>query len=242
MGLIDLDLAFAAVSVIAAGLVYGFAGFGSGYMLIPIFSLIYGPREAIGMVAITATLGAAGMMFKTARRTDWRQIGPICVLATLTTPFGVAILLSVEPELMRRVIGAVILILAVALLMGVSYRGTRNMITSSVAGVVVGLVHGAVGLGGLTASLYVFSSQQSAMIQRAGIVVISGIVSAVAVVVMTAHGTIDAIVAARSLLLMIPFGITVWFGTRVFRVTPGPVFRRIVLAFVMTLGIITLVA
>jgi uncharacterized membrane protein YfcA len=242
LDLFDLDLALAAVSTIVAGLVYGFAGFGSGYVLIPVFSLIFGVREAVAVIAIMATLGGIGMMINSARRAEWRQIGPMCVAAALTTPLGIVILLSVDPELMRRVIGALVIVSAAALMMGVVYKGTRNMITSAIAGVFVGLAHGAVSLGGLTASLYILSSQKSAVVQRAGIVVVSTMVSAIAAVILTVQGTVDTAVAARSLILMIPFGITVWCGTRVFSVTPGPMFRRIVLAFVMTLGVITLFA
>ena len=242
MDLFDLDLALATVSTIVAGLVYGFAGFGSGYVLVPVFALIFGVREAIAVVAIMTMLGGIGMMIKSARRAEWRQIGPMCVAAALTTPLGLAILLSVDPDLMRRIIGAFVIVSAAALMMGVVYKGRRNMITSAIAGVFVGLAHGAVSLGGLTSSLYILSSENSAVVQRAGILVISTMVSAIAAVILTVQGTVDTAVAARSLILMIPFGITVWCGTRVFSVTPGPMFRRIVLAFVMALGVITLFA
>ena len=147
MDLFDLDLALAAVSTIVAGLVYGFARFGSGYVLIPVFSLIFGVRDAVAVIAIMATLGGIGMMINSARRVEWRQIGQLCVVASLTTPMGIVILLSVDPELMRRIIGAPVIVSAAALMMDVVYRGTRNMITSAIASVFVGLAHGAVSLG-----------------------------------------------------------------------------------------------
>lgn len=224
MDLFDLDLALAAVSTIVAGLVYGFARFGSGYVLIPVFSLIFGVRDAVAVIAIMATLGGIGMMINSARRVEWRQIGQLCVVASLTTPMGIVILLSVDPELMRRIIGAPVIVSAAALMMDVVYRGTRNMITSAIASVSVGLAHGAVSLGGLTGSLYILSSEKSAVVQRAGIVVVSTKVSAIAAVILTVQGTVDTAVAARSLILMVPFGITVWCGARVFSVTPEPVF------------------
>ncbi len=242
MDFFNLDLALAAASTIVAGLVYGFAGFGSGYVLIPIFSLIFGVREAVAVIAIMAVMGGIGMMTNSIRRVEWPQIGPMCVFASLTTPMGIVILLSVDPDLMRRIIGALVIVSAAALMMGVVYKGTRNMLTSAVTGVFVGFAHGAASLGGLTASLYILSSEKSASTQRAGIIVISTLVSAITAVILTVQGTVDMPVAARSLILMIPFGITVWCGTRVFSVTPGPVFRRIVLAFVMILGVITLIA
>jgi len=40
---------------------------------------------------------------------------------------------------------------------------------------------------------------------------------------------------------MVPFGVTAWCGMRVFRITPGLVFRRIVPTFIVTLGVIMLV-
>lgn len=242
MDLIDLDFVLAAVTTIVAGTVYGFAGFGSGFVLIPVFSLIFGVREGLASIAIMATLGGIGMMIHSARRAEWSQTGPLCSCALLATPIGIVILLSVDPELMRRIIGALVVMSAVALMMGFVYKGTRNLITSAVAGVLVGLAHGAAGLGGLTASLYILSSQNPAAVQRASIVVVSTMVSVTAAIIWTVQGTVDTVVAVRALILTVPFGITVWCGTRIFNVTPGPLFRRIVLLFVMSLGVITLFA
>ena len=192
MEFIDLDLVFSVISAIAAGIVYGFAGFGAAYVLIPLFSLIYGAREAVAVVMIMVTLGSVGLVFNTARHVAWRQIGPMSVLAMLTIPVGSLILLTVDPELMRRAIGAVILVLAAALLMGIAYRGPRNLITAAVAGIVGGLTHGAVGLGGLAVSLYVLSSEDSATVQRAGVIVFSALVAAVSTIVLTISGVVDS--------------------------------------------------
>ena len=126
MEFIDLDLVFSVISAIAAGIVYGFAGFGAAYVLIPLFSLIYGAREAVAVVMIMVTLGSVGLVFNTARHVAWRQIGPMSVLAMLTIPVGSLILLTVDPELMRRAIGAVILVLAAALLMGDRVQGSQE--------------------------------------------------------------------------------------------------------------------
>jgi len=239
---IDLDLVLSAISAIAAGIVYGFAGFGAAYVLIPLLSLIYDTREAVAVVMMMVTLGSVGLAFRTARHAAWRQIGPMSVLAMLTIPVGSLILLTVDPELMRRAIGTVILFFATAMLMGIAYRGPRNLITAAVAGIVGGVIHGAVGLGGLAVSLYVMSSEDSAAVQRAGVVVFSALVAAVSTIVLTITGVVDSTSIARALVLMIPFGITLWCGARVFRFTPVPVFRRIVLALVLALGVTTLIA
>ena len=242
MEFIDLDLVLSAISAIAAGIVYGFAGFGAAYVLLPLLSLIYGAREAVAVVMMMVTLGSVGLAFRTARHAAWRQIGPMSVLAMLTIPVGSLILLTVDPELMRRAIGAVILFFATAMLMGIAYRGPRNLITAAVAGIVGGVTHGAVGLGGLAVSLYVMSSEDSAAVQRAGVVVFSALVAAVSTIVLTITGVVDSTSIARALMLMIPFGITLWCGARVFRFTPVPVFRRIVLVLVLALGVTTLIA
>lgn len=239
---INLDLFLSSLSAIAAGIVYGFAGFGAAYVLIPLLSLIYSTHEAIAVVMFMVTLGSIGLAFKTARQAAWRQIGPISIFAMLTIPAGTLILLAVDPELMRRVIGALLLVLAVPLLMGIAYRGPRNLITAALAGIVGGVTHGAVGLGGLAVSLYVMSSEDSAAVQRAGVIVFSALVAAVSTIVLTISGIVDSTSIVRALMLMIPFGITLWCGSRVFRSTPAPLFRRIVLVLVLALGITTLVA
>ena len=202
---IDLNLFLSGLSAIAAGIVYGFAGFGAAYVLIPLLSLIYGTHEAVAVVMFMVTLGSVGLAFNTARHAAWPQIGPISVFAMLTIPVGTLILLTVDPEIMRRVIGALLLILAATLLMGITYRGPRNLITAALASIVGGLTHGAVGLGGLAVSLYVMSSEDSAAVQRAGVVVFSALVAAVSTIVLTISGIVVSTSIARALMLMIPF-------------------------------------
>ncbi|MBH61423.1 MAG: hypothetical protein CL569_03025 [Alphaproteobacteria bacterium] len=242
MELINFDLAFAAMSAIAAGIVFGFAGFGSGYVLVPLFSLVFGPVEAVAVVMMMATIGGVGLTIRTARYADWKRIAPLAILSVLMTPVGTMILLAVDPEIMRRAVGLAVLFLSVLLMLGITIDALRNTISACAAGVLTGLVNGSVGIGGLTANIFIMSSEGSAVVQRAGVVVVGSVISAVAIASFAIQNAMDSTTIARALILMVPFGITAWCGVRVFRITPGPVFRRIVLAFVMTLGIITLAA
>ena len=54
--------------------------------------------------------------------------------------------------------------------------------------------------------------------------------------------TLLALLAARIAILMVPYGITAWCGARFFHVTPGALYRKIVLTLVMALGVATLVS
>ena len=51
-GLLNGRIAVAALSLIVAGFMRGFVGFGSSVLTVPIFALLYGPQTAVGFTAI----------------------------------------------------------------------------------------------------------------------------------------------------------------------------------------------
>ena len=74
---------------------------------------------------------SAQLLPRALRSTDWRLIGLLCAAAAVTLPFGAYVLVHVDPEGLRRGIGLVVLVWALAMFVGVRYavgcrRGQRS--------------------------------------------------------------------------------------------------------------------
>ena len=98
------------------------------------------------------------------------------------------------------------------------------------------------GLGGLIIGLYMVSSRDPAAMQRANIIVVGTGVAAVNLVILAFSGVYVSDLIARIAVLMVPYGITAWCGAKFFHITPGALYRRIILTLVMALGVATLVS
>ena len=219
----------------------GFGGFGSGLVLMPLLTLIYSPTHAVAIQMVLVTITGSALMPGAIPRIRWREAGPMLMTACLVMPFGSYILQSTDPGIVRRIIGIVVLVLAAIQFRGTAYTGPRNALTATAAGAVSGMANGAVGLGGLIVGLYMVSSRDAAAMQRANIIVIGTGVAAFNLIILAFSGVYVPDLIARIAVLMVPYGITAWCGVRFFHITPGALYRKIVLTLVMALGVVTLV-
>jgi uncharacterized membrane protein YfcA len=116
-----------AVIASGGGLVSGIAGIGGGNVVVP--TLVYhnvpvhravGTASALGFpIAIAGTLGYVHRGFAETLVADgfvgyvyWPALLPIVVLSVLTAPLGVAAALRLKPARLRRVFGAILLLVS----------------------------------------------------------------------------------------------------------------------------------
>jgi len=133
--LLTLNFALGALIVFFGGLIHGYTGFGAGLLIVPLFSLLFGPVEAIAITTIVALFGSAQLYRGAARHANWRELLPILVAVVLFTPVGTHLLFNMDPDLVRRATGGFVLVIALILMSGWIYRGTRGIGPSAMAGV-----------------------------------------------------------------------------------------------------------
>lgn len=228
--------------VLVAGVILGFSGFGAGLVLVPLLSLIYSPRDAVAILMLVGLLGSSLLVPNAARHTVWRESFPVALAALAAVPLGSYTLLTLDPEIMQQVIGIFVLGLSLPLFRGARYSGSRGIPMSAAAGAFSGAVAGATGLGRLIVAIYFLSSHDAAASQRANIIIVGTSMAVLNVIILTYTGVITLELAVRATLLFLPFAATIWVGTRFFKSTPGPLFRRIVLSMVMVIALITVFA
>ena len=208
----------------------------------PLLTLIYSPTHAVAIQMVLVTITGFALMPSAIPHTRWREAAPMLITACLVMPFGSYLLQTTDPAVLRPVIGIVVLVLAAIQFRSAAYTGPRNALTATAAGAVSGMANGTVGLGGLIVGLYMVSSRDPAVMQRANIIVVGTGVAGVNLVILALSGVYVADLASRIAILMVPYGITAWCGARFFHVTPGALYRKIVLTLVMALGVATLVS
>ena len=92
---------FAAAFAIAllGGFVRGLTGFGGGLVMVPLFSMLWGPVEAIGAMVGLGFLTLFQVLFPALRVARLRDAAPLLLGSALFTPVGVALLVSSVPKL-----------------------------------------------------------------------------------------------------------------------------------------------
>ena len=94
-----------------AGLLGGIVGTGSSLVMMPLLTALYGPRQAIPIMAIAAILGNFGRVLAWRREIAWRSCGAYCVTAIPGAMIGARLLLAIPPGVAEAALGVFFLAL-----------------------------------------------------------------------------------------------------------------------------------
>ncbi len=238
--LLDGHLAIAAVVAVAAGILHGYTGFGGALLMVPLLSLLFGPIEAIVVTVLSGVFGLIPLVPGALKIVRWREIATMSLAIVIVTPLGAAALFVTDPATVRQIIGAIVLVVAVALAVGWVYRGPRGAVPGAVAGALCGAITGFAGMGGPPVALYFLSAPLPADIQRANIVIAIGVVAVMTVVSFAVGGGIGIETLLRVVALAPPYVAGSWAGARLFAHAPETLYKRVAIGLLIATGIAVL--
>lgn len=223
-----LDLVIMVTAFFASGLVRGFTGgAGANFISAPVLGILIGPREAVPIVLLLNAITNVQLVPGAARHVRWREALPIAIAAALTMPLGAWALFAIDEVVMRRLIAGVAVGFALLLLSGRRYHGPRGLGLSLGAGGTAGVLTGAVTMGGPPVFLYLMSGPGDAATNRAHFITFSVFVQAMAMVVFFGAGVFTERMLWLGAMLLIPFVIATWIGTKLFHLASEQTFRRV---------------
>jgi len=152
-----VDLLLVLVAGLLAGTLGGIVGTGSSLVLMPILVVMFGPRQAVPIMAVAAIMGNLGRVLAWRRDIDWRACGAYCATAVPGAVIGARLLLTIPPGVAETALGVFFLTLIPARrwLHRHEFRLTTAhlMLLGAPLGVLTGLV---VSTGPLTVPLFTF--------------------------------------------------------------------------------------
>jgi uncharacterized membrane protein YfcA len=90
---------------LAAGTLGGVVGTGSSLVLMPVLVIVFGPRQAVPIMAIAAILGNLGRVLAWWRAIDWRACAAYCSTAVPGAMLGARLLLTIPPGVAELALG-----------------------------------------------------------------------------------------------------------------------------------------
>jgi uncharacterized membrane protein YfcA len=237
LGTLNADLALAVVVAVFSGTIHGYVGFGAALFMVPLFTLLLGPIDAIAIASVIGMFGSAQLYPGAARSARWGELLPITIAIIISTPLGVFILFNLDPELIRRAMGGFVFLAALVLMSGWLYRGPRGAFASAVTGGLAGGISGATGVGGPPLALYFLAAPQPVEVQRANIVIAVAVIIAVTFASLLFAGGLSAETLYRAVILTPVYVLGTWSGSRLFTIAPKEYFRRVALWLLLATGV-----
>ncbi|WP_281018662.1 MULTISPECIES: sulfite exporter TauE/SafE family protein [unclassified Minwuia] len=233
----DFSLAIALGLSLAAGLMRGFAGFGSGMMLSPILAILYGPAEAVLMIAVMEIVVSVQLVPKALPDAQWPFLGPLILAAIIGMPLGAWLLATTEPELIARFIAGIVMVFVIVLAVGWRYQGPKRLLPTLGVGGVSGALLTATSVGGPPVLLYILSGQDSARTNRANIILYFAIAEIITPIFLYLQDLFALEVVIRALALCPAYMVGAWVGSRLFRESSEQIYRRVALIFLSMIAL-----
>jgi len=214
-------LTWLCLTAFVAGLVRGFAGFGTAMIFLPVAGQFLSPFEAITALIVKDLIGPLPALPRALRDGHPADVLRLAAGLAVAMPLGVLMLSLAPPEAFRYAVSTVALVLLVLLIGGVRYRGvlTRPMIY--LTGALGGVLGGAVGVPGPPVILLYMASTLPPRTIRANNTVYLLLADVALLALFVAFGEFVWGAVVLGLVLAVPYLAGNLGGTAMFRLRPA---------------------
>lgn len=221
-----------ALAAFLAGIVRGFAGFGTAMVYLPVAGQFLSPFEALTTLIVKDLAGPLIHVPRALRDGQPADVLRLALGAVLAVPLGVWVLSLVPPETFRWGVSLIALVLLALLIGGIRYRGilTRPLVYGT--GAIGGFLAGCVGLPGPPVIMLYMASALPISAVRANMTLYLILADLLMLAVLAWSGFLVPSAIALGVLLIVPYTAGNWTGALLFRPEAEVVYRRIAYAII----------
>jgi uncharacterized membrane protein YfcA len=225
------------VAVLLASLVAGLTGFGFAIIAVPILMILMPPKVVVPLVQLLSTMLQIVVLVEARRWVDLGRMWPLLLAGIAGVPLGTYLLLILDPQVLRILVGAVVVLSALAMLAGWRWSVRKEKLASVPVGLAGGALGGSTGIPGPPVILFFANQEMGKQTFRANLVLYFTCVGLVAVLSLIAGGLIteEVLVGWAGLLPAVALG--TWLGVWLARRTDQSLFRQITLGVLILTGV-----
>ncbi|GHF50964.1 sulfite exporter TauE/SafE family protein [Seohaeicola zhoushanensis] len=228
------------LAVCVAGIVRGFAGFGSAMIMMPVASVVLDPVAAVTFMIAVELLGPIPNVPAAWRAAERADVFRLAFGAMLGLPLGVTALSNMPPDLFGWVVSLTVLGLLAALMAGWRYHGRLTPGLVIAAGALGGALGGAVGLAGPPVIMLYMASLLPVAAIRANLMLFLVLIDLLMLATLAIFGLLQPGALIAGLVLSVPYMAVNWAGGRLFDPARERQFRAVAYAIIATSALLGL--
>jgi uncharacterized membrane protein YfcA len=241
MDLLAVILASAAV-VFLASLVQGLTGFGSALVMVPILVNFMPPRMVVPLSLLSGTVINLILALRERRHLQGKMVATLLIPALIGLPLGTLLLLFAEGNLIRIVIGVIIITSALLLVAGFRFDIRREIHALIPAGFLSGLLNSSVSMSGPPLILLFQNQRMPKDLFRANLVTYFLAVNLFTIPAFMIAGLFDERIIAVWAAVIPSIVIGISLGSLISKKVDQVSFRRLVLILVALSGLSALIS
>ena len=206
----------------------GYVGFGGALIMVPLYTFLFGPINAIAITTMCSLVSLSPIILKLIKNIEWTQMLPLSTGIIISNILGIKFLTSADPTIVSLGIGIFVLVSGFILMSDFSYKGPRGSGVSAFVGLICGSVMGGFGVpSGPILVVYFLAAPITAITQRANILFPIWLMCLVTSVSLGANNVLEQETFFRALFIL-PFSIIgAWFGSYIFKKAPVSWFKAV---------------
>lgn len=210
-----------------AGIVRGFAGFGTAMVFMPVAARVTDPVAAVVMLVTIDLIGPLPNLPRALRDGHPPDLLRLALGLVVCLPLGAAFLTSAPVEVFRLTVSVLTLVLLALLLAGIRYRGQLRPPLVVGAGALSGLLGGATTLFGPPVILFYMASALKPAAIRANLLVYLVFTNVAFIGLLALRGLISLEPFVIAALLIVPYVLANILGAAIFRPEAGRTWRAV---------------
>lgn len=218
-------LGWLVASVLLAGIVRGFAGFGTAMIFLPVAAQFLDPFSAITALIAMDLIGPLPNMPRAFRDGQPPDILRMAAGMIVALPVGIFFLTRVEPAIFRYGVSIITGLLLAMLILGLRYSGRLSRAMIYGTGAASGLLGGSVGVAGPPVIMLYMASDNPAKVIRANITIYLILIDAAMLMAFWMIDRLDVSAFGLGLFLAVPFLLGNVLGAKMFRPGAEHVYR-----------------
>lgn len=228
------------ISILLASLVQGITGFGFALIAVPLLSLFI--PELINItpiIVIYSFLTNIIIVYKTRQYIDLKKIIPLIVFGIIATPLGTYILLYVNVNTLKIIVGTVITITALAMQKNYKIKIKNQNVSYGVVGLLSGFLNGSAGLSGPPVVLFLTNQNTDKDVFRANLTFYGIATNIFAIILFISKGIINTSVLNFSAIYLPALIIGVLSGIKISSKINETLFKTLTIYLILFLGLYT---
>lgn len=230
------------IIIFLAGLTQGLTGFGFALVSVPVMMVFFPPKLVIPIIIVHAILVSMIVLFEARKWLDLKRIWPLMLAGIVGMPFGTYLLLVLDVNIIKMIVGVIVVLFALALLKGWKKEVKNEKLAFAPIGFISGLLQGSTSMSGPPVILFFSNQGASKQVFRANLIAYFLVLGLATIPVYFVSGLMTSEVIRYIVMLLPAMIVGTAVGIKLSHKVEEEVFRKIVLIIVTIIGLVAIIS
>jgi uncharacterized protein len=237
----DPTIIFGMLIFFLGGATIGLTGFGFALVAVPLLSLLLSPKIVVPIVVVLDLFILVWLTYRNRKFIEFKRVLPILIAGVIGLPIGTYALISLNTDILRILVGAIIALFAIALLIGFEKKVKHELRALLPLGIISGMLAGSVKMPGPPIILFLENQHTDKRHFRADLISYFTLLSIFTIPMFFIGGLITKEVITYASYFLIPMILGTFLGIKFVNKFNEELFRKVVLVLVTIVGILAII-